>query len=343
MAKRRTNNPIGGLFTQIDRRKQAALIATPLDKLNEAIDFESFRPALKKLVPRKNSAKGGRPPFDLVFMFKVLILQSYYGLSDERTQLEILGRTSFQRFLGIESSGRIPDRTTIWSFKERLGDKGASALFAHFHAQLEGAGIIARKGSIIDASFTDAPRQRNSRCENEQLKNGEGAPADWSEAKRRQKDTEARWTKKNNEVHFGYKTHVSVDETSKLIDREATTPANVHDSQVFTELIDERVERVHADSAYQSQAHADWLESKAITNRIHEKGTRVKPLNGNQKRSNKAKSRIRARVEHVFGHMKMVMNGDIIRTIGLTRARRTNTLRNLTYNMSRATHLLGSM
>lgn len=337
--KNRRKKEIGGLFTHLDRRERSGQTVTPLDKLAKTIDFEMFREVLEEYVPSKVSGQGGRPPFDALFMFKVLVLQHYYGLSDEKAEFEILDRTSFQRFLGIEAEGRIPDRTTIWLFKEKLGEEGAQRLFEHLGDRLSEAGVVGKKGRIVDASFSDAPRQRNSRDENRRIKGGGGAPGEWSETKRRQKDVDARWTKKNNETHYGYKNHVSVDEKTKLIDRQETTPANVHDSQPFTRLIDPDVERAHGDSAYKSAEHDEFLRENNITNRIHEKGTRGKPLDGRQKRSNRAKSRVRARVEHVFGFMAVVMKGDRIRTIGIRRARRTNTLVNLTYNLARLTQL----
>lgn len=337
--KSRRRQEIGGLFTHLDRRDRSGETVTPLDKLAETIDFGAFRPVLEELVPSRVSDQGGRPPFDVVFMFKVLVLQHYYGLSDERVEFEILDRTSFQRFLGIVTEGRIPDRTTVWNFKERLGEAGAARLFDFFHQRLAVAGVIGRKGRIVDASFTDAPRQRNSREENRRIKGGGGAPEEWTEAKKRQKDVDARWTKKNDEAHYGYKNHVSIDEESKLIDRHETTPANVHDSHVFTELLAPNVERAHADSAYWSAEYDEFLSEAGILNRIHEKGRRNKPLDGRQKRSNRAKSRIRARVEHVFGFMAVVMKGDRIRTIGLQRAKRTNCLVNLVYNLARTTQL----
>ena len=293
---RKPRKEIGGLFVQLDRRERSAEITTPLDTLNERIDFESFRDLLEELVPRKTGSAGGRPPFDHVFMLKILILQSYYGLSDEKTEFEILDRRSFQRFLDIETEGRIPDRTTIWNFKESIGKDGAERLFSCFHAQLEAAGLIGKKGRIVDASFVDAPRQRNTREENAKIKETREPSADWSKAKVAQKDVDAQWTKKNDEKHFGYKNHVSMDEKSKLIDTYTTTAANVHDSRPFTALLEGcDIKRAHADSAYKSAEHDEWLETRGIKNRIHEKGYRNNPLNGNQKRSNRAKSRIRAR------------------------------------------------
>jgi IS5 family transposase len=337
--KRRNRKEIGGLFTHLDRRSRSAETVTPLDKLAGKIDFEVFRPLLAELVPSKVSEKGGRPPLDAVFMFKVLVLQYYYGLSDERVEFEILDRTSFQRFLGIEAEGSVPDRTSVWNFKERLGEEGASRLFDFFHSILAEKGLIGTKGRIIDATFTDAPRQRNSREDNRRIKEGGEAPEEWPEAKLRQKDLEARWTKKNDETHFGYKNHVSIDEESKLIDRHETTPANVHDSQPFPRLLDPGVDRAHADSAYRSKEHDELLRELEIENRIHEKGMRGRALNKAQQRSNRAKSRVRARVEHVFAFMAGVMKADRIRTIGIKRAKRTNTLVNLVYNLARSVQL----
>lgn len=337
--KRRSRKEIGGLFTHLDRRARSAETTTPLDKLAARIDFEAFRPLLSELVPSAVSAKGGRPPLDPVLMFKVLVLQYYYGLSDERAEFEILDRTSFQRFLGIEAEGVVPDRTSVWKFKERLGPEGAARLFDFFRDLLAGEGLIGTKGRIVDATFTDAPRQRNSREENRRIREGGGAPPEWPEAKRRQKDVDARWTKKNGERHFGYKNHVGVDEESKLIDRHETTPANVHDSRPFRRVLDPGVERAHGDSAYKSAEHDELLRAAGVGNCIHEKGARNRPLTEAQKRANRSRSRVRARVEHVFAFMTGVMKADRIRTIGIRRAKRTNTPVNLVYNLARSVQL----
>ena len=137
----------------------------------------------------------------------------------------------------------MPDENTIWDFKELIeqdGREGSRKLFEAFHEMLTTENLIAKEGSIVDASFVDAPRQQNSREENEQIKDGK-RPRGFEEesAKGRQKDCEGRWAKKNNESHYGYKNHAKVNAKSKLIDKAVITPANVHDSQVFNELVDE--------------------------------------------------------------------------------------------------------
>ena len=190
----------------------------------------------------------------------------------------------------------------------------------------------------MDASFVDVPRQRNDRDENKQIKAGQ-EPDEWSESKRSQKDTDARWTKKNNETHYGYKNHVKVNAKSKVIESYEVTDASVHDSQVLEDLLDEETDgELYADSAYQSEATREDLKKKGVRNRIHERGYRNHPLSVDQKAKNRKKSHIRVRVEHIFGFQKTNMKADWIRTIGKRRAEQSIGLGNLIYNMFRFSH-----
>jgi IS5 family transposase len=210
---------------------------------------------------------------------------------------------------------------------------------------MEDQGVITRKGSIVDASFVDVPRQRNTREENKLIKEG-GIPEEWEKPgnanKLEQKDTDARWAKKNNETHYGYKDHVKVDAESKMVVEFEVTNAAVHDSKVIVELCDEEDEVVYADSAYVGETLESELREKCGEEadlRINEKGFRNKPLTEEQKKSNREKSRVRVRVEHVFGHITNSMGGMTIRSIGLTRARCAIALKNLAYNLSRYAYL----
>jgi IS5 family transposase len=185
------------------------------------------------------------------------------------------------RFLELRLGDPVPDAKTIWLFREHLKDLGlVEVLFARFSDQLAKRGYAARSGQMIDATFVEVPRQRNSREENAKIKAGE-SPEGWKAPalanKRRQKDTDARWTKKNNETHYGYKNHVNVDAASKLIDDYIVTPANVHDSQIFEDLLDLETTDVeghkrpaYADSAYRSAKHESYLEEQEIESQIHE-------------------------------------------------------------------------
>jgi IS5 family transposase len=222
----------------------------------------------------------------------------------------------------LRLTDKVPDAKTIWLYKEHLSEKGtADKLFEMFEKQLEAEGIITREGVIVDATFVDAPRQHNSREENKVIKEGK-IPEDWSipegtkpeemtaEQKKiihkvRQKDVDARWAKKNNETHYGYKDHAKVDKVSKLIVKHVVTNAAVHDSKKIADLIDEEDKECWADAGYVGkEIEAEIVkQSPEIILNICEKGYRKHPLTDEQKKNNREKSRIRSRVEHVFGDM----------------------------------------
>jgi transposase, IS5 family len=253
------------------------------------------------------------------------------------------------RFLGLQLEDRVPDAKTVWLFRDRLKALDlAEVLFARFHQQLAKQGYIAQAGQLVDAAFVEVPRQRNTREENARLKAGE-VPEAWDEpeakAMRRQKDTDAHWTKKNHERHYVYKNHINADEQHKLIQRYAVTAASVHDSQVFDGLLDQTQDTggnkrpVYADSAYRPEAQEQRLADTKMGSHICEKGSRGKPLTDGQKESNRIKSKVRARVEHVFG-AQAHRGGHLVRTIGLQRAKVKIGFMNLVYNMIRLVQLI---
>lgn len=330
-----------GLFDYCDYTEELRANPTSLDKLNERIDWEFFRESLEKKLGYSDGKKGGRPPFDPVLMLKVVVLQRYFDLSEDETEFQIKDRYSFQRFLNLSIADRMPDKNTIWTFKENIGKDGVRDLFDKFERFLYECGITANKGKIVDASFVDVPRQRNSREENKKIKAGD-VPEEWNGTPRKkcQKDTDARWAKKNKEIHFGYKNHVKVDSKTKLIENFDVTDASVHDSNVFIDLLNrDRDGYVWADSAYRSQKISDDLENMRIENMVHEKGYRNNPLNEEQKQQNTKKSKVRARVEHIFGFIANSMGADWIRTIGIERASRCVGITNFTYNLFRFSQL----
>jgi IS5 family transposase len=311
----------------------------PLEHLAQHIPWARFRQTLEKSLARSKRPKGGRPPFDAVLMFKVLVLQALYNLSDDQTEYQIRDRLSFMRFLGLDLHQRIPDAKTIWLFRETVAQAGVvDTLFTQFDTYLAGQGLQARGGQLIDASLIPVPKQRNTREENAMVKADE-CPADWEAqpAKRRQKDTEARWTKKHGVSHFGYKNHVNVDKRHKLIRRYTVSDAAGHDSQVLEEVLQSKAagRDVWADAAYRSDEIESQLKKRNLRSRIQSKGYRNKPLTAKQTQTNQRRSRIRARVEHVFGHHVMAMGGKLIRTIGRVRATAKIGLKNLTYNFQR--------
>jgi IS5 family transposase len=332
-----------GFFDETDRLKELSKLGDPLEKLNNNINWEGLRDLLTGALKKEPIAPGGRPNYDYVMMFKILVLQKLYNMADDKTEYQIKDRLSFQRFLGLQLCDTVPDAKTIWNYKEELREANIlDTVFDRYVEELEGNGIVTRSGSIVDASFVDVPRQRNTKDENEKIKGGE-TPEEWEKEenrhKRAQKDVDARWATKNKETHYGYKNHIKIDKKSKIITRYRTTSAEVHDSQELKNLIEvEKDKRIYGDSAYTVEEVQSCIP-ETIKNRIHEKGYRDHPLTKTQERNNTAKSRIRARVEHVFAAINH-FGGIYIRTIGIKRAEFQIGLMNLAYNLTRYTYIM---
>jgi IS5 family transposase len=329
-----------GLFDEQFNNEQLSSMGNPLESISKVLDFEMFRSLLEaKLLNKGKKNNAGAKPFDVVLMFKILILQRYYGLGDKQVEYQIIDRISFKRFLCLETGDMVPDEKTVWAFREQLTKTGlVDELFGQFVEYLESNDLIFNEGQIIDASFTIAPRQRNTREENQQIKDGQGKDL-WNGNlnKKRHKDIDARWTKKNNETFYGYKNHAKVDAKSKFINTYVVTDASVHDSQALDSLLNEKDkdQPLYADSAYSGKGQENVITKYAMKNQVHEKGYRNHPLTEEQDANNKIKSKTRVRVEHVFGFMEQSMNGLYLRCVGLVRASGIIGLINFTYNLFR--------
>lgn len=318
-----------------------------------------FRAELERAVPRSDGTKGGRPAFDHVLMFKVLLLQALHGLSDERSEYLIKDRLSFMRFLGLGLADPVPDANTIWTFREALKRVGAvEVLFQRFDAALKAAGYLAMGGQILDATIVAAPKQRNTEAERASIKAGL-IPEGWSEkpAKLRQKDRDARWTVKFSKAKprqdgapqvdlavptFGYKNHISIDRRHGLIRRWMATDAAAHDGVRLAEVIDDEntASDVWADTAYRSAKNEALLAERGLVSRIHRKKPKGRPMSERTRRANARRSAVRSAVEHVFARQKGPM-ALVVRTIGIARARVKIGLANLAYNMRRYVWLSG--
>lgn len=315
----------------------------PLAKLNSVIDWEMFRSLIEQALHVEPKAPGGRPPFDRLMMFKILILQRYYNLSDEQTEFQIKDRLSFMQFLNLEIGDKVPDEKTIWLFKEQLKEKQLSKkLFELFTRTLVSNGIVAKEGSIVDASFVNVPRQRNSKEENEAIKQG-NIPESFEEnpSMKAQKDCDARWMTKNRERHYGYKNHINADAQTKLITKFTTSSASLHDSQALEEIVDQTDKCLFADSAYASEKIENYLWLKKCKSFVHKKAYRNRPLTLEQEQSNTLKSKVRSKIEHVFGFMTNSMNNGLnLKAIGKQRIDSLIGLLNLTYNLFRYEQLV---
>lgn len=329
-----------GLFDEQFTKERLSVMGNPLDSVSKVIDFEMFRESLEnKLLNTNKKNNAGAKPYDVVMLFKIMILQRYYGLGDKQVEYQILDRTSFKTFLGLETGDKVPDEKTVWSFRERITKTGlVEELFEQFTSFLEEKKLLLNEGQMIDASFTVAPRQRNTREENKKIKEEKGEDL-WNDKpnKKKHKDIDARWTKKNGETFYGYKNHAKVDTKSKFINKYAVTDASVHDSQALDDLLDEKDkdQELHADSAYTGAEQDKIIAKYELKNKVHEKGYRNKPLTEEQKANNTKKSKTRARVEHVFGFMEQSMKGLVLKSVGIIRATGIIGLINLTYNLFR--------
>ena len=310
-----------------------------LKRLADSIPWESFRPLLDKGYAHERKSNAGRKRIDPLILFKMLVLQQLFNLSDQELEFQVNDRRSFEEFVGLGVMNSIPDATTVAFFRDRLLKAGViEELFEMFESYLRSQGLQARGGQIIDATLVPVPKQRNTREENEEIKAGR-LPEGWDKKpdRLRQKDLDARWVKKNDINYYGYKNSICIDVDHGFIRRYAVTPANIHDSQMLPRLLDPENEHdfVWADSAYSGECFADLLSLGGFESLIHEKGARNHPLSDEAKKMNRVKSAIRACVEHVFGCMTMSMGGKLTRKIGLERTEVWWGLKNLTFNFLR--------
>jgi len=344
-----------GFFDVDDRLKRLSDLGDQLEAFGAAVDFEIFRAGLMAALAYSDGTRGGRPPFDPVMMFKILVIQAANNLSDERAEFLINDRLSFMRFLGLGLSDRVPDARTIWLFREKLTKAGAiQALFDRFDAALRANGYIAMSGQIVDASLIAAPKQRNTDDEKKAIKQGR-VPDGWQDkpAKLRHKDRDARWTVKFSKAKersdgtkppvdiaiptFGYQNHVSIDCGFGLIRKWAATDAAAYEGARLRDgLLDKTntASGVWADTAYRSAVNEAYLEKNGFVSRIHRKKPKGRAMAETTRRANALKSKVRSRVEHVFADQKHRMDL-FVRTVGIARATTKIGMANLVYNIKR--------
>ena len=326
-----------GLFDLEERLEELHALGDPLRRLDDVMDWAVFEPVLTQLPKAEPKGPGGRPGFRPLMMFKVLVIAQLYNLSDEQMEFQITDRHSFKRFLGLSCADSAPDQKTIWAFREQLTRLGLlDQAFAAFRDALARGGVLARQGQIIDATFVEVPRQRNSRPENAQIKTG-ATPDDWAKhpAKARQKDVDARWAKEGEARHYGYKNHVKADAESKLIETFTVTDAAVHDSNALETLLTVGDPTTYVDSAYAGPRCEAVFQRHGVEAKVIERAHRNRPLTPAQRRRNRAKSRVRARVEHVFGAMTMSLRASWNRCVGKVRNAGAVAMMNLVYNLVR--------
>lgn len=338
-----------GFFTHEIQLRRLDGLGDPLKAMGEAVDFGMFRPLLDRLLGTR-CAGPGRPPWDRILMFKILVLQLVRGLSDEKLEFELIDSATAQRFVGLSPHDAVPDSRTIWLFRDTLAKSqlppetvggestdGVRALFGLFHQELAAKGLLCREGRTVDAMIVEVPRQRNPKEENQQIKKGE-VPASWKSQPRKlaQKDTDARWTVKRRRAYYGYKNSIVGGNSDHFIHGYVVAPATAHDSKIIPQCYfqaDGPGTEAYGDSAYTHRDIAEKLVRAGIEPRIHEQRLAGNELSEAQKESNRIKSKVRARIEHRFGRMRTTLKGLAIRSIGLVRCRAAVGLLNLVYNL----------
>ena len=315
-------------FFEVDEVYARIDAHNPLKKIQDHVNWSGLEKIMEQVVfsANNNGGKGGRKPLCGLMMAKIFILQSLYNLSDDAVEFMIEDRLSFKRFLKIPVSKKAPDAKTIWVWRERVKALGLeSVIFEWFLGEVANAGYVAKEGQIVDATFV--PTHKPTNKHKKQLEKGEPL----TKHQEQQKDKDATFTKKSGISYHGYKNHTVVDVKHKIIQNFDVTTASIHDSGVFEGILsakklDKAENGVWADSAYRSTQAEKMLLGKGLISHIHERAYRNTPLTAQQKADNKEKSRVRARVEHVYGHMETSMGGMMIHTLTLGQSQSKNRL-----------------
>lgn len=290
-----------------------------LERIEALLDWEALSHALLDVY----ASNTGRPSYAPVILFKVLLLQGWYGLSDPMMEEALGDRLSFRRFCGLGLDERVPDHSTISRFRTLLAQRGlVEKLFALVERQLDARGVMVKTGTLIDATLIDA-----AAAEPHKQKGGGLSQA----------DADARWMKRpNGTARFGYKLHVAVDHGSNIIRRAILTPANVADVDKGHELVigDERA--VYADKAYVGPRLRERLKRDSIKDRVQHRRWKSRPLTSRQLRRNKLIGYVRGRVEGVFGTLKRSFGLGRMRLMGLERNAAATLITLIAWNLNRA-------
>ena len=291
-----------------------------LKKINDQIDWQPFEKALESLY----NPRLGRPSHPPLMIFKALLLQQWYSLSDPGLEEAICDRLSFQRFLGLSLSDSVPDETRICRFRNMLAQaKLGERLFTLLEEQLDAKGMIVRRGSLIDATLIKAQPRPPRR--------GENSP-----------DPEADWVRKGKDGHFGYKVHLSVDQGSGVLRRLALTAANVSETHLFDKMVIGDEAAVFADGAYAKDARKAALRERGVFCGIINRPWRYRPISAQQKKRNKFLSRVRQAVERVIGTLKCRYGLERCRYVGLGRNHNHLWLKGMCYNLKKMLVLQGA-
>ena len=298
-----------------------------LEGFSEWLDWEGLERVLSGLRPGRR----GAPPFPPLLMFKALLLQQWYGLSDPGLEEALCDRLSFRRFVGLSADQAGPDHSTLWRFRQALSAQGLDqAAFETVNGQLDEAGLIVRQGTLIDASLIPAASRPPKKPKPEEIEAGAsllvGAP----------REPDADWTCRGGKRTFGYKAHIAMDKGSHLVRRVMMTPASINDTTPADALILGDEAEVWADKAYDSHARRDALKAAKVKNRIMRRGNKHHPETHWSKLRNDLIGKVRGRVETAFAILKRHYRHGRARYLTLVRNRSDLVLACIAMNMRRA-------
>ena len=269
---------------------------TFLATMEQIVPWVNFGSVIEPHYPK---AGNGRPPVGLERMLRMYLVQHWFNLADVACEDALLDSPALRRFVGVDlGRERVPDATTLLKFRRLLEDhKLGEALFAKVGEVLQAQGLKVGTGTIVDATIIGAPSS---------TKNAE-----------KQRDPQMHQTRKGQQWYFGMKLHIGVDSLTGLAHSAVVTAANVHDKHPLPDLLHGQEERVYGDCAYASQQaliHAKAPKAEDYTNKTVRKDSPTEEL---ERMVNRAKSRVRSRVEHVFGVVKKLWGFSKARYRGL--------------------------
>jgi transposase, IS5 family len=307
-----------GQFSFVDALLPEGLgLSGRLDRLSGLVKWRRF----EKLLNRLGTEGPGRPGYRPLLMFKALLLQSLYGLSDAGVEEALNDRLSFRRFVGLSLEDPTPDHTTLCRFRLKLIDERLlETLFAELDRQLDQAGVMLKRGTMLDATLIETGAASPPRDGHEPL------------------DPDAAFAKRSGKPGstYGYKAHVGVDRGSGVIRSVITTPANINDTTPADSLIRGDEAEVWGDAAYHTHAREAQLKARGVKPRLMRRPNKHHPkLAPRLARLNRLISRRRAAVETTFATLKRRMGLTHIRSIGLIKASAQITLAAMAFNLRR--------
>lgn len=309
-------------------------------QVNTLLDWDAISKIIDKHY-KKGSNAVGNPSYDGLLLFKMCLLQTWYGLSDYEVEDRVNDSISFSRFCGLTLEQPAPDHSTVSRFRTSMTKANAfDKLFKEINRQLEAHQIIVKKGAIVDASVVDTPLKpkgkvnyqvTEDRKDEQEIKVNKELPDSV--------DKDAAWLKKGGKLRYGYKKHYVTDEEG-LVLGVVTTKASTNEISNLEEVLDsaDLPEKIplKADKGYQSQKNAKLLKERKLKNHILKKAKRNKPLTSWEKKFNKLVGKVRFKVERTFGGINLWFSGGTARYRGIEKMHTQNLMEAICYNLYRS-------